>query len=49
LPAVVPTGTITLALIFTGEVDVGFTTALGLKAQLAPEMLGLKLHERVRL
>jgi hypothetical protein len=34
---------------FTGEVDVGFTTVPGVKAQLAPEMLGLKLQERVTL
>jgi hypothetical protein len=49
LRAAVPTGTITLAVTLTGELEVGFTTALGLKAQLAPAMLGLKLQERVTL
>jgi hypothetical protein len=39
----------TLAITFTGEVDVGFTTAPGEKVQFAPEILGLKPQERVTL
>jgi hypothetical protein len=34
---------------FTGEMDVGFTTVPGVKAQAAPERLGLKLQESVTL
>jgi hypothetical protein len=34
---------------FTGEAEVGFTIAPGVKAQLAPEILGLKLQLTVTL
>jgi hypothetical protein len=45
MPGAVPAGTVTLAVIFTGDVNVGLTVPAGVKAQLAPLMRGL--HETV--
>ena len=44
MPVAVVEGTVTVAVKFTGEADVGLTVALGKKAQVAPEMAGLKLQ-----
>ena len=49
MPVGVAAGTETVAVIATGELDVGFTVACGVNAQVAPAMLGLKLQLRVTL
>jgi len=49
LPVAVDAGTVTVAVRFTGEAEVGSTVALGEKAQAAPEIAGLKLQLRVTL
>ena len=49
MPVDVPTGTVTVAVMFTGEDDVGFTTAPGVKPQVAPVTIGLKLQLKVTL
>jgi hypothetical protein len=47
LPGALAAGTVTVAVALTGEVDVGLTVALGVNAQVAPAMLGLKPQLRV--
>src|SRR5580700_191427 len=49
LLTLVPAGTVTVAIMFAGNAEVGFTVALGVNAHAAPEMLGVKLQERVTL
>ena len=49
MPIGVDAGTETVAVIATGELEVGFTVACGVNAQVAPTMLGLKPQLRVTL
>lgn len=42
-------GTVTVTDMFTGKVEVGKIVEPGLKAQVAPVMVGVKLHANVTL